>query len=65
MSDSDDRARRVVLAMCPYVECSAADHCKQMGSVGDWRFCRLRPPLDEIARREPQWRPYEPCKEEP
>jgi len=52
VSDEQDRARKAVTAMCPYKECGAAGECLKMGSAGEMRFCRLRPPLDEIARKK-------------
>jgi hypothetical protein len=48
-----DVRRRAVAGMCPHQECRAAGECLEMGSAGVLRFCRLRPPLDAVARRKP------------
>lgn len=53
MTASDStRARLAVVAMCPRSECREAGQCTPRVRPGLEPYCRLRPPLDELARGE-------------
>lgn len=50
MSDARDRVRREVVTMCPRQMCR--EHGRCMADAHLLNACRLRPPLDELAKKE-------------